>query len=486
MSKLEIADRSLDTESAEPERFERGCVLFVAYHFAPENAAGTHRSLHFARSLHDNGYRVHVVSAPEGYARTTDPGLSNVFPFPDRIVRVGYGLTLGGLYLRLKRRIPRPPAGEPRTERAPAASGGTIRKDGNLLARLRMHLSAWDALPDQQRAWFGPAVRAGLELGRRERIDAVFASAPPWTGLRVAAKLSRKLRTPLIVDFRDPWTARTGRQTRYAADWCHKIAETWEKRVLERASLALFNSPQVMQAAQDHYETLETGRVLTIPNGSDAPRREVESPIPPSPPLHFRHFGTLYLGRSVTPLVRALQRLVERGVIEAGDVSVDLFGRVPEESKRLASLSSNPIHVETRTRLPYSDALALMMEPAILVVSQPAIVSRQIPTKLYDYLCTGNPVLVIAPERSAVWSLARTFPGCWRIEHADTEENTEALGSLLERWRSGCLVQRRTVEDTASLTKAALGEVFVSAIQELLAVDGQSVDGQSVDGQSVD
>lgn len=469
MSDRETAERPKTMGKGEPERVAQPCILFVAYHFAPDNAAGTHRSLHFARSLHDKGYRVHVIAAPRDHARTTDASLNQVFPFPDRVIRVGYGLTLGEIYLRLKRRIGRLRVERDRTgsRREKNASHLLGARDGGLLARLRKHLSAWDALPDRHRAWYRPAVRAGLRLGRRERIDAVFASGPPWTGVRVAAKLSRMLECPLIVDFRDPWTEHTGRQTRYAADWCHRIAERWEKRVFERASLVFFNSPQIMRAAQRHYVTLETCRVLTIPNGSGAPRREVESAIPRSPPLRFRHFGTLYRGRSVMPLVGALQRLLESGNIRAGEVAVELFGRM-EEGRERPSRPSNEIPVRTVPTLPYKDAIAHMMQPAILIISQPDIVSRQIPTKLYDYLCTGNPILVIASEASAVWSQARTYRGCWRIDHADTGENVRTVHALLQLWRSGSLIQRRAVEDTASLTKGALGETFVGAIDELL------------------
>jgi hypothetical protein len=39
-------------------------VLFVSYHFAPENLSGTHRSLHFARALKDAGHRVLVAAPP--------------------------------------------------------------------------------------------------------------------------------------------------------------------------------------------------------------------------------------------------------------------------------------------------------------------------------------------------------------------------------------------------------------------------------------
>jgi hypothetical protein len=250
------------------------------------------------------------------------------------------------------------------------------------------------------------------------------------------------------------------------------VAEAWEKSVFDRASLVLFNSPQIMEAALRHYDVLEDPHVVTILNGSDAPRREVERPIAFRPPLLFRHFGTLYRGRSVVPLVHGLQRLIDAGSISPDEVRVELFGRTGDEEKRLDELSADGVQTDELPTLPYGEALSRMMEPAVLVVSQPSIVSRQIPTKLYDYLCTGNPILVIGPERGAAWSLASSFPGCWRLDHSESAKNQGVLAELIAAWRVGSLVQRRSVEDTAALSKERLGTAFTRAVDDLLGRSG--------------
>ena len=108
------------------------------------------------------------------------------------------------------------------------------------------------------------------------------------------------------------------------------------------------------------------------------------------------------------------------------------------------------------------------MEPSVLLVPQPPNLNVQIPTKLYDYLCTGNPILVLAPKDSATWSAARSLPRCQRLDHTASERNTWVLARLIDAWRSGELWQERTVEDTAALTKKEVGQRFVRAVEEVL------------------
>jgi hypothetical protein len=268
------------------------------------------------------------------------------------------------------------------------------------------------------------------------------------------------------LDYRDPWTANSGRQTPHDAEWCHGLAKRWEQQALECADLVLFNSPGIRAAATAHYRTLDSRPTVTILNGSDAPRRQFTAPIPAVGSLPIRHFGNLYRGRSVQALVVALRSLLERGAMRPGEVRLDLIGR--RELDEAIPPTSAELPIQTVPTIPYAEASERMMEPSILFVSQPPNLNIQIPTKLYDYLCTGNPVLVLAREDSSTWSVARSFTRCRRLDHDDVAKNAELLVEMLEAWRSGRLLMERAVEDTRTLSKRALGEEFVRAVSAAL------------------
>lgn len=427
-------------------------VLMVAAHFAPENVSGTHRPLHFARSLADAGVAVDVVTLPAELAQYVDPSLLEIFPFPEAVHRIGSAASLGELYLRATRRTAAQP--EPSTLTAAAPRRGTVRR---LLASL-------DVFPDRFASWRRPATRAAVRVGRTHGADVVIASGPPWTALRVGAAAAARLGVPFIADFRDPWTPLTGafREPEFAM--LRRLGRRWERQVVHQAEVLLFNSPGVAEAAAESYPDGGRRPSRVIVNGADMGRRESPAPIPAAAPVRFRHFGTLYQGRSLDPLIEA----IGASNAETGTpVDLELFGLsewpVPDQL---------PAGVAIRVcgTLPHRDAVSRMAEPAVLVLVQSPNFDRQIPTKLFEYLFTGNPVLVVANRTSAAWALARDYSRCRLFDlGADPTSNGAVIADLVRMWRGGELCQERTMEDTASLTKAAVGAQFVSLVREVAA-----------------
>jgi hypothetical protein len=455
-------------------------VLMVAYHFAPDNSSGTHRSVHFARNLQRAGHHVHVLTLPVEALSSVDESLWELFPYPDRVTRVQPATTAGDVLARLKRLGARQRDGaashagraafaKHEVEAIPAGAGRGFH--GRLWTAVLRHIKTWDTYPDHRRGWLRPAVRTGLQVGREHGVDVVFVSGPPWTGMVAAHQIARRLGCPLIADFRDPWTPRSGRSTtRHRTNWHARRAERMERTILEAARLVLFNSPPIHEVTARGFPAADGQRFRLILNGSDAPRREHAEVFPQDGPLWIRHFGSLYHGRSVNPLVQALERSVLNGDLGADDVAVELYGssdgRQPHPGEARSEAARVTIHrIPT---LPYTEALDLMMQSALLLVVQPSRFNRQIPTKLFDYLCTGNPILVMAEEDSATWAVARPYARCVRVDPDDVGGIAAILERLVRERRNGGLAQERASDDTRHLTKEALGQEFVRLVEGVL------------------
>jgi hypothetical protein len=118
--------------------------------------------------------------------------------------------------------------------------------------------------------------------------------------------------------------------------------------------------------------------------------------------------------------------------------------------------------------LPFHDAVERVHEPGLLVMIQPELLHRQVPTKLFDYLCTGNPVLLLSTAESAAWEVARPFDRCFRADSEDSQGIARILAGLEERRTAGELFQVPTVDDTRHLTKRSIGRAFTSSVERLL------------------
>jgi len=449
-------------------------ILIVAFHFAPESTSGTHRSLHFARGLVDAGVDVTVLTRSLASLDKADDSLRDVFPWPDRVVRVPAEDTLLSRVVPTIKRVVLPPG---RNEvRTGVPNGGTIttaEADSAVpsapaptlhFARARRVLDRIETHPDTHKGWYRPAIRKGRELFRWGSFDLVHASGPPWTSLRVGAALAMENEVPFVADYRDPWTRRAGRE-RFSDgalfDW---LSERLEARVITNSDLVLTNSPGVAEAFLEGYAELGPSGVATIVNGSDARRRSGETPFPASTGLVARHFGSLYAGRRIAPLLRAAAIRGE----SRGAWRVEQYGAAPGAADLEGLPSSVRAELSLRPALPFTTAVDRMHEPGLLVVIQPASFERQIPTKLYDYLCTGNPILVLAPESSSTWTLAGRFERCFRADPGDVAGIARILELLEERKEAGTLSQVATVDDTATLTKRAISEEFLRRVGQIV------------------
>jgi hypothetical protein len=446
-------------------------ALVVAFHFAPESTSGTHRLLHFARGLADGGIDVTVLTRSLESIDKADESLNEVFPWPDRIVRVATERTLlGGAVPRIKRLVPLPGRGSIRGANPDAVavgspSGGGPVPDSPLLpkrfARTRRLVDQIERFPDVHKGWFRPALRTGRVLFRRRPFDLVVASGPPWTALRVGAILAREHGVPLISDFRDPWTRLSGREGFSRGAGFNWLSERMESRVIGITTLTLTNSPGVAQAIAAGHPKLEPSRIATILNGSDARRRSREVAFPVVGDLVARHFGSLYAGRRIAPLVMAAASRRESG----RSWLVEQYGDDPEEADLTDLSPSHRALLSICPTLPFTAAVERMHEPCVLVVIQPRWFARNVPTKLYDYLCTGNPILVLAPEDSSTWSLASQFERCHRADPDDSAGIAGVLEKLEEQRNSGELFQLSAIDDTDYLSKAALSREFVDWVR---------------------
>jgi hypothetical protein len=448
-------------------------VLVVAFHFAPERASGTHRLLHFARGLVEGGIDVTVLTRSLGSFERIDESLTQVFPWPAKIVRAAPVETrIGRSISAIKRVLLQPSGVDTRTTQTDARKAGTGETNrSNLraliptpsLARTRRLLDRIEQLPDMHKGWLQPAIKTGRDQFIRQPFHLIVASGPPWTCLRVGAQLAREFRTPFIADYRDPWTHRSGLEgyTRGVSfDW---LSERMETRVLESTTLALANSPDVAKAIAEGYPKLGRSQVATVLNGSDARRRSEGASFPPSKGLVARHFGTLYAGRVIGPLVEAATIRIESGA----DWFVEQYGDTPDRDDIDALPRPSRTLISVSRSLPFTTAVERMHEPCVLVVIQPEWFARQVPTKLYDYLCTGNPILVLAPDDSAAWRLARQYERCTRADPEDVTGIARALKDLEEQKKAGRLSQVPTVEDTRHLTKQAISLEFLDHVKRV-------------------
>lgn len=418
-------------------------VLFVAYFYPPSESTGVPgclRTVKFVRSL--NKVESHVLTTTRRVSQDQD-ALRHL-PLPvngERIYRVN-PWDLFKLLLRLRamlrsRKAQTLQAGPAksvfRTESmsAPEAKGGVQRfKD-----------FIYDAcyFPDQAGPWVIPAFIKGLRVVRKHKMDAVFATGSPWSGLIVGYWISRLSRRPLVVDFRDPWIGNPFHQSK--GRFLDNASRRLESSIVRHASAISLNTPPLLDQFAERYPE-QKNKMFVMPNGYDTNDFAALTPAPRTAPetsMVLCHAGFLYGVRDPAVLLKAIRsansalapfgKRVEFHQIGDVQLAYDLaeqFGDL---------IDAGALRIESPK--PYQECLNALASADVVVNIQPGT-KTQVPSKLYDYLAIRKPIINITPADGALGKLVLSRGLGELFDFEDEAQLTQSLIDLAkaESYRS--------------------------------------------------
>lgn len=331
----------------------------------------------------------------------------------------------------------RPRALQRRLESALARSA-----EGSLASKACKTLATWCAwVPDRQVAFVDGAVEAGAALCARRRPDVLLSSSPPHSLHLAAVRLKQRCGAPLVCDFRDPWSDNPERRWPSALHRAHE--RRLEARVLRAADLVLANTPGNARMLRRSFPWLPEGRVQVLPNGFDPARRAALSAAAPAPRADGRrvvlYTGHVYAGGA--PAFEALAALLRRRPDLPARVLFRCVGSMDPPVARLCGPLERAGLLERAPAVPASEVPALLAGADALFYVVPPAGRHWIPSKLYDYLLAGKPVLAVLPRGDAWDVLAGAGTGVL-VEAGGRQDPAAGLGDALDRLLAGTLAPR--------------------------------------------
>lgn len=407
-------------------------VLIVSYHFAPSPAVGAKRFSFLAREFARLGYDVHVITHQEHEAwhGTADATL----PLTGQVHRCAEAVKL------------------------PLVGGGIIRRGINwLLQRLLAPVGL-------EYLWARAATRCALQVARDLPSGVVIATTPPHSAAIAGGRIARALGWPLILDYRDPWSAyawpkwRRGRITQW-------FAQRIEAPLVEQSAARILNTPAMRTWFEKFFPLAPGDRNYVVPNGFDA------VPLSASPPavgpIEIIHAGSVFTGRSLVPVLRAAHALEARHLERP--IRLATYGPLPPtELQRIREAGLGGL-IEVRPKIPFTALFADLQRAHVLLAVVGDHMLYSTPYKVYDYMAAGRPILGLAPRGAALYDLLDES-GAGRcvepdnaagIEHALEQmlfhQTTEATLARVERYRWSNLAQQYhlAIESVSSPTEDA-------------------------------
>lgn len=315
----------------------------------------------------------------------------------------------------------------------PAAQSATLTD--RLLARVPTVLRAM-----LESAGIEGDVRPGAGWRARHALrsvaaDVMVVSVPPFSLLGATA-ISLEPRVPLVVDYRDPWSAR------HHAPLLVQATRAMERRALRRAAAVVYAGGPALGALLVQHLRLPPHRVISVPNGFDladieglprVPRRLERNGQPLDLVMNGYWYGRNGPGILLDALESAGPAVADLTVI--GGVSRPIAAQL-RQAGYLFTVRTAGSRRELYERLRAADA-------AIVTLDHASAVESRIPAKIYDYLATAVPVIAVCPPSAALLQIpeARRFH---HVHHQDVVGLATLFRSIM---RDRTILRRGTLGD---------------------------------------
>jgi glycosyltransferase involved in cell wall biosynthesis len=382
-------------------------VLVLAYVFPPLGGGGVYRTLKHVKFLRRHGYQSLVITARGRWYPPRDESLLDEVPEGTHVVA------------------------------APEIPLARVRALAlNPLHRLRLSGAlSYIGWPDAYAGWIPGAVWSALRAARRHPPDVIYSTSPPMSAHVVGLLVSRILRLPWVVDFRDAWTLNS--QSDGASPLLRQANMRLEDAVVRQATRVVI--------ADETVEVRGAPRRTLIHNGVDPDDLPTESTRNDSV-FRLTYVGTLYGARDAENVFTALKSLIRRGEIERDKLELRLVG-----SDFRGAATGSDIDVLPVVSTGYVDhrrALAEMAAADALLLYQPPS-WRGASGKAYEYLATGRPILCVAPVDGFATRLVLELGAGECAQPDDPAGIEEAIATLYRRWRGGGLGVNTAVQHAA-------------------------------------
>lgn len=391
-------------------------VVLISYFFPPIGMAGAGRAYGLFRYLPEFGYQPQVITVKDILYAAYDR--SRLLPDDDRhITRTG---SLDPSRLLYKLGVHTSP---------------TPNREGLM--------SCW-VTPDFKKYWAPFALKAAEKVIRRGECSVVITTSPPPSIHSLGLRLKRQHNIPWIADYRDMWVTRPI-ETAYHSQRQKKVSGD----LLSAYTAGADKIVAVNEPVADY-----VGAEVVINNGADPKLFPLWDTTADknrsSDTLRIGYLGSTDTAGPLLTLALALKQAAQAGTTSGSRVSLDFVGVAEEKMVREVFASAGAdVDLAFHGYLPAEEAVRRLADSDMLLATLPeGGLNHVTGSKVFDYLCSGKPLLIIAPDNSELAKLV-----CAEGEKSFTIASVQLLAEWLtqalsrsENWRSAVAHSREQTD----------------------------------------
>ena len=361
-------------------------VLIITYYWPPSGGAGVQRWLKFVKYLPQFGWEPIVYTVDNGEYPVIDNSLLDDISKNVTVLKTPIWEPYD-FYKKLTGR-----------KKEDKINSGFLSENKN--PKFLEELSKWIRgnlfIPDARMFWIKPSIKYLINYLKKNPVDLIITSGPPHSTHLIGLRLKQTLQIPWVADFRDPWTNIDFYQELKLSKWADKKHRNLEKKVLTNSDLVL----TIGENLKNELIKLGGKNVQIVENGYDEDDFTEEENINIDNEFTIAHIGSFTPSRNHNVLWQSLKELTLENVEFKKQLKIKLIGKVDHSvynSVRKFSLES---HILSLGYMSHNKVIEEQKKSKVLLlmVNNTPNAKGIITGKIFEYIASGRPVLVIGPK----------------------------------------------------------------------------------------
>lgn len=361
-------------------------VLVITYYWPPSGGAGVQRWLKFVKYLPNHNYKPIVYTVENGEYPVIDDSLSKDVSTQTKILKtkIWEPYSLYKIF-----------TGRKKKEKI-NSSFLTQKKRIKFLENISVWIRGNLFIPDARKFWIKPSIKYLSNYLINHPVDVIISSGPPHSTHLIAMELQKKFKISWLADFRDPWTNIDFYKDLRLSKWADNKHKSLESDVLKNADMVLTIGNQLKK----ELFALGAKKVQILENGYDPEDFKINSSKELDTNFTIAHIGSFSPSRNHEIFWKVLRKICDENVLFKSKFKLKLIGNIDFSVLKSISNFGLENYVEKMGYISHKDVINEQRNSRVLLLMvNDSPNSRGIITgKVFEYMASKRPILVIGPE----------------------------------------------------------------------------------------